>query len=263
MWMTSFILIEEPVEIMDREVKQLRRSRVPIVKVRWNSRRVLSLHGMGRSIQEEITTPYAQITNIPSSGAHNEVCFVHFANRSSVMQALKETKKYELNDNVGSCQTLECSLSKPQTDQKTSEGSSNSQKVALLPHHPHVGYGLVESPYEALTAGYAGAGYPQNGNSFKPAAQTITNADGTSTSLILCPVTTEEKVQKKNDVKARSMLLMALPNEHLMTFNQYKDAKTLFAAIQTRFGGNEATKKTQKTLLKQMYENFSAPSTES
>ncbi|GJS35997.1 hypothetical protein Tco_0534379, partial [Tanacetum coccineum] len=58
------------------------------------------------------------------------------------------------------------------------------------------------------------------------------------------PVTTEEKVQKKNDVKARSMLLMALPNEHLMTFNQYKDAQTLFAAIQTRFGGNEATKKT-------------------
>ncbi|GKC50183.1 ribonuclease H-like domain-containing protein, partial [Tanacetum coccineum] len=59
------------------------------------------------------------------------------------------------------------------------------------------------------------------------------------------------------------MLLMALPNEHLMTFKQYKDARTLFAAIQTRFGGNEATKKTRKTLLKQMYENFSAPSTES
>ncbi|GJW37450.1 hypothetical protein Tco_0060370 [Tanacetum coccineum] len=78
-----------------------------------------------------------------------------------------------------------------------------------------------------------------------------------------CPVTTKEKAQKKNDVKARSMLLMALTNEHLMTFNQYKDAKTLFAAIQTRFGGNKATKKTQNTLLKQMYENFSAPSTES
>ncbi|GKD91918.1 hypothetical protein Tco_1371755, partial [Tanacetum coccineum] len=44
------------------------------------------------------------------------------------------------------------------------------------------------------------------------------------------PVTTEEKAQKKNDVKARSMLMMALSNEHLMTFNQYKDAKTLFAA---------------------------------
>ncbi|GJS97954.1 hypothetical protein Tco_0819124 [Tanacetum coccineum] len=31
--------LSRPVEIMDREVKQLRRSRVPIVKVRWNSRR--------------------------------------------------------------------------------------------------------------------------------------------------------------------------------------------------------------------------------
>nr|GEX25451.1 ribonuclease H-like domain-containing protein [Tanacetum cinerariifolium] len=50
------------------------------------------------------------------------------------------------------------------------------------------------------------------------------------------PVTTKEEVQKKNDVKARSMLLMALPNEHLMAFNQYKDAKTLFTAIKTRFG---------------------------
>ncbi|GJX81114.1 hypothetical protein Tco_0329263 [Tanacetum coccineum] len=31
--------VEEPVETMDREVKRLRQSRVPIVKVRWNSRR--------------------------------------------------------------------------------------------------------------------------------------------------------------------------------------------------------------------------------
>ncbi|GKF11006.1 ribonuclease H-like domain-containing protein, partial [Tanacetum coccineum] len=42
----------------------------------------------------------------------------------------------------------------------------------------------------------------ENGNSFKPAAQTTTNADGTLTTLIPCPVTTEENVQKKNDVKA-------------------------------------------------------------
>ncbi|GJR91144.1 putative ribonuclease H-like domain-containing protein [Tanacetum coccineum] len=59
------------------------------------------------------------------------------------------------------------------------------------------------------------------------------------------------------------MLLMALPNEHQLTFNQYKDAKTLFDAIQTRFSGNDATRKTQKTLLKHMYENFNASSTES
>ncbi|GJV40432.1 hypothetical protein Tco_1418872 [Tanacetum coccineum] len=90
----------------------------------------------------------------------------------------------------------------------------------------------------------------ENGNSFKPAAQTTTNADGSTTTLIPGPVTTEEKVQKKNDVKARSMLLMTLPNEHILAFNQYKDAKTLFAAIQTRFGGNEATKKPQRRLIR-------------
>ncbi|GJV68110.1 hypothetical protein Tco_1483619 [Tanacetum coccineum] len=33
--------IEEPIEIMDREVKQLKQSRIPIVKVRWNSRQGL------------------------------------------------------------------------------------------------------------------------------------------------------------------------------------------------------------------------------
>ncbi|GKC99300.1 ribonuclease H-like domain-containing protein [Tanacetum coccineum] len=46
------------------------------------------------------------------------------------------------------------------------------------------------------------------------------------------------------------------------TFNSYKDAKTLMQAIKNRFGGNTATKKTQKTLLKQQYENFVASSTE-
>ncbi|GJY40046.1 putative ribonuclease H-like domain-containing protein [Tanacetum coccineum] len=96
----------------------------------------------------------------------------------------------------------------------------------------------------------------KNGNSFESTATTTTNADGSSTILIPGPVTADEKSQKKNDVKERSILLMALLNEHLLMFNQYKVAKTLFAAIQIRFGSNEATKKTQKTLLKQMYENF-------
>ncbi|GJW92350.1 hypothetical protein Tco_0169903 [Tanacetum coccineum] len=72
--------------------------------------------------------------------------------------------------------------------------------------------------------------------------------------------TAEEKTKKKNDVKVRGLLLMALLNEHQLTFSQYPDAKSMFAAIETRFGGNAATK---KTLLKQQYENFSATSAES
>ncbi|GKF20422.1 hypothetical protein Tco_0069060, partial [Tanacetum coccineum] len=103
----------------------------------------------------------------------------------------------------------------------------------------------------------------ENDISFQPIPRITANADGTSTLILPGPVTIKEKTQKKNDVKARSMLLMALPNEHILTFSQYKDARTLFEAIQARFGGNDATRKTQKTLLKQMYENLNASSTES
>ncbi|GJT25478.1 putative ribonuclease H-like domain-containing protein [Tanacetum coccineum] len=88
----------------------------------------------------------------------------------------------------------------------------------------------------------------ENGNSWVFVPQTA-QENGTSVTKMSVPVTTEEKTNKKNDVKARSLLLMALPNEHQLTFSQYSDAKTMFAAIETRFGGNEATKKTQKTLL--------------
>ncbi|GJT55203.1 putative ribonuclease H-like domain-containing protein, partial [Tanacetum coccineum] len=91
----------------------------------------------------------------------------------------------------------------------------------------------------------------------------ITHENGTSVTKMSIPVTVEEKTNKKNDVKARGLLLMALPNEHQLTFSQYPDAKSMFAVIETRFGGNAATKKTQKTLLKQQYENFSASSAES
>ncbi|GJX27706.1 putative ribonuclease H-like domain-containing protein [Tanacetum coccineum] len=103
----------------------------------------------------------------------------------------------------------------------------------------------------------------KEGNSFKPVAQTTREADGTSTTTILGAVTIEENILKKNDLKAQSILMMTLPREHLLTFNKHKDAKSLFEAIEARFGGNEATKKTQKTLLKQMYETFSASSSES
>ncbi|GJV97400.1 hypothetical protein Tco_1548977 [Tanacetum coccineum] len=93
-----------------------------------------------------------------------------------------------------------------------------------------------------------------------PISQT-TEENGITTLKMSTPVTAEEK--RKNDVKARGLLLMALPNEHQLTFSQYPDAKSMFTAIETRFGGNTATKKTQITLLKQQYQNFSATSAES
>ncbi|GJR39013.1 hypothetical protein Tco_1214697 [Tanacetum coccineum] len=56
--------------------------------------------------------------------------------------------------------------------------------------------------------------------------------------------------------------MMGIPNEHQLKFNSIKDAKKLMKAIEKRFGGNAATKKTQRNLLKQQYENFTAPSSE-
>nr|GEU33009.1 ribonuclease H-like domain-containing protein [Tanacetum cinerariifolium] len=75
------------------------------------------------------------------------------------------------------------------------------------------------------------------------------------------PLTTaEEKLARKNELKARRTLLMALPNEHQLNFNSYKTAKSLMEAIEKRFESNEESKKVQKTLLKQQYENFNETS---
>ncbi|GJT81911.1 hypothetical protein Tco_1056253 [Tanacetum coccineum] len=56
--------------------------------------------------------------------------------------------------------------------------------------------------------------------------------------------------------------MMGIPNEHQLKFNSIKDAKKLLEAVEKRFGGNAATRKTQRNLLKQQYENFTAPSSE-
>ncbi|GKD58567.1 hypothetical protein Tco_1296076 [Tanacetum coccineum] len=66
----------------------------------------------------------------------------------------------------------------------------------------------------------------------------------------------EEKAQRRLELKARTTLLMGILNEHQLKFNSIKDAKSLLLAIEKRFGGNAATKKTQRNLLKQQYENF-------
>nr|GFB51855.1 hypothetical protein [Tanacetum cinerariifolium] len=63
-------------------------------------------------------------------------------------------------------------------------------------------------------------------------------------------ITTEDIQRKKSDVKARTTLLLSLPDEHQLRFSKYKTAKELWAAILKTFGGNEATKKRKKNLLK-------------
>nr|GEU33529.1 putative ribonuclease H-like domain-containing protein [Tanacetum cinerariifolium] len=72
----------------------------------------------------------------------------------------------------------------------------------------------------------------------------------------VAPTIVEQRLDRKNELKARGTLLMASPDKHRLKFNIHKDAKSLMEAIEKRFGGNKETKKVQKTLLKQQYENF-------
>nr|GFA02645.1 hypothetical protein [Tanacetum cinerariifolium] len=59
-------------------------------------------------------------------------------------------------------------------------------------------------------------------------------------------ITTEDMQNRRNYVKARITLLLALPDEHQLRFSKYETAKELWEAILKTFGGNEATKKKKK-----------------
>ncbi|GJX53082.1 hypothetical protein Tco_0281451, partial [Tanacetum coccineum] len=79
---------------------------------------------------------------------------------------------------------------------------------------------------------------------------------------VIAPTSADQRIARKNELKARGTLLMALPDKHQLKFNIHKDAKSLMEAIEKRFGCNKETKKVQKTLLKQQYENFIGSSSE-
>nr|GEU56831.1 hypothetical protein [Tanacetum cinerariifolium] len=69
-------------------------------------------------------------------------------------------------------------------------------------------------------------------------------------------VTAQQILARIRERKAKSTLFMAILDEHLATFHRIKDAKTLWAAIKTRFGGNAESKKMQKNVLKQQFAIF-------
>nr|GEX94548.1 ribonuclease H-like domain-containing protein [Tanacetum cinerariifolium] len=88
-------------------------------------------------------------------------------------------------------------------------------------------------------------------------------SDGTSEKKERTVTVTADNMQRmKNDVKARTTLLLSLHDEHQLRFSKYKTAQELWVAILKTFGGNEATKKTKMILLKQQYGNFKAEGAE-
>ncbi|GKB38375.1 ribonuclease H-like domain-containing protein [Tanacetum coccineum] len=91
----------------------------------------------------------------------------------------------------------------------------------------------------------------QNGNSKK---RISTGKDGIV--RILSPVTAAKIQAVEKERKAKNILLMAIPKEHMRRFHGMNDAKEIWEAIRTRFDGNVNSKKTQKAVFKQQFEAF-------
>nr|GFA92230.1 hypothetical protein [Tanacetum cinerariifolium] len=61
-----------------------------------------------------------------------------------------------------------------------------------------------------------------NGDSVSPVASTSAGAKG-----LIPPKTAEQKLARKNELKAKSNLMLAIPDEHLLKFHAFKDVKSL------------------------------------
>nr|GEX39442.1 hypothetical protein [Tanacetum cinerariifolium] len=84
-----------------------------------------------------------------------------------------------------------------------------------------------------------------------PASESSTKKKGR-----IVAITTKDMQKRRNDVKARTTLFLALPDEHQLRFSKYETAKELWEAILKTFGGNEATKKIKKNQLKMQYDDL-------
>ena len=80
-------------------------------------------------------------------------------------------------------------------------------------------------------------------NSLKLGTTTKTNYGKPMVKQNTGPVTSDEKFQKKNYLKARSLLLMTLPKDQILAISKYTTTKTLFEETCSVFGGNDATKR--------------------
>nr|GEY57055.1 putative reverse transcriptase domain-containing protein [Tanacetum cinerariifolium] len=72
----------------------------------------------------------------------------------------------------------------------------------------------------------------------------------TEGNIIIVPlVIVEEHMQVQREEKARTMLLIALPDEHMGDFYHMIDAKQIWSAIKARFGGNTESTRMRRSFL--------------
>nr|GEU73425.1 reverse transcriptase domain-containing protein [Tanacetum cinerariifolium] len=109
--------------------------------------------------------------------------------------------------------------------------------------HGQEAYDILKAYHEGPTGGHHGANFAGkkvfDAGFFWPTI--YRDAHNLVKSCDICqrqvaPTTAEQRLAKKNELKARGTLLMALPDKYQLKFNSHKDAKTLMKAIEKRFG---------------------------
>ncbi|XVE77332.1 hypothetical protein DITRI_Ditri13aG0053900 [Diplodiscus trichospermus] len=101
---------------------------------------------------KEVFQRHGEVTKVvmpPGKAGKRDFGFIHYAERSSALKAVKDTEKYEIDGQV-----LEVVLAKPQTDKKTDAAYPYS--AGLHPNHlPLPGYGgFTGAPYGSVSAGF-------------------------------------------------------------------------------------------------------------
>ncbi|GKG09522.1 hypothetical protein Tco_0338268, partial [Tanacetum coccineum] len=87
--------VEEPVEIVGREIKRLKQSRIPLVKVRWNSKRGPEFTWeRERPIQEEVPTPLHQDRTVV------KCCIVSLEDKARLTGEVYNTLCFKVIDDV-------------------------------------------------------------------------------------------------------------------------------------------------------------------
>ncbi|XP_010940959.1 heterogeneous nuclear ribonucleoprotein Q [Elaeis guineensis] len=108
----------------------------------------------------ELFERHGEVTKVvlppAKAGQKRDFGFIHFAERSSALKAVKGTEKYEIDGHV-----VDVALAKPQVDKKP-DHASNSFKPGLLPSlPPYPAYGYSGDPYGAYGGAYGAAGFGQ------------------------------------------------------------------------------------------------------
>nr|GEX10413.1 putative reverse transcriptase domain-containing protein [Tanacetum cinerariifolium] len=248
--------VEEPIEIMDREVKRFKQSHISIVEVQWNSKRGPELRGNMKIIFERSTNTSLQRPHrrqVPrlkpgGQGSFNRgrlQCTCSCSNKSQQDQVIREERGIlGTTLGIGKHGAIKQSFQESLSPQVVS-----AAKLPILnPNEFDLWKMRIEQHF--LMTNYSLWEVILNGDS--PAPTRV--IEGVVQHV--APTTVEQRLARKNELKARGTSLMTLPNKHQLKFNIHKDAKTLMETIEKRFDGNKETKKVQKTLLKQQHENF-------